>query len=179
MSYYEKIYEYAADNYGLISSAEARALHVPNVELVKLSHRGRLVRIGHGVYRISHYIPTTLDRYAEAVALAGENTFIYGESVLAMHGLAFVNPTAILVATIKRIRKTLPVYIKLIHTKDEYKSFNYEGIPTQNLVDAILACKATVMTARLLSAIDEAYNNGLITQEEATLAREKLHNILG
>jgi predicted transcriptional regulator of viral defense system len=176
MSYYERIYEYAADNYGLISSAEAKVLDVPNVELVKLSHRGRLVRIGHGVYRISHYIPTPLDRYAEAVALTGENTFIYGESVLAMHGLAFVNPTAILVATTKRTRKSLPVYIKIVNIQEEYQIINYEGIPTQNVADAILVCKATVMTDRLLGAIDEAYNNGLITQEEATIAREKLLN---
>ena len=44
MSYYDGIYEYAADNYGLITSAEAKAIGVPNVELVKLAHRGRLTR---------------------------------------------------------------------------------------------------------------------------------------
>ena len=108
MSYYETIYEYAADNYGLITSGKARDLGVSNMKLVKLSHRGRLIRIGHGVYRIVHYIPTLLDKYAEAVAIVGEDAHIFGESVLAIHGLEFVNPAAIFVATKKEQGKICP-----------------------------------------------------------------------
>ena len=39
---YDIIYEYAADSYGLITSSEAKMLGIPNVELVKLAHRGKL-----------------------------------------------------------------------------------------------------------------------------------------
>ena len=78
MSYYDIIYEHAADNYGLITSAQAKELKIPSIELVKLSHRGRLQRLWQGVYRISHYIPVPLDKYAEAVAIVGEGAFIYG-----------------------------------------------------------------------------------------------------
>ena len=170
------IYEYAADNYGLITSAKARDLDVPNVELVKLSHRGRLIRIGHGVYRIVHYVPTPLDKYAEAVAIIGENAYIFGESVLAMHGLAFVNSAAIFVATTKRVRKDLPVYIKTVNVKEKDNITQYEGIPSQHITSAILTCRESIMTDRLENAVDEAGKQGLITQEELEYVREALRN---
>ena len=69
MKNYDAIYENAADNYGLITSSEAKTLGISNVELVKLAHRGRLHRVGHGVYRIMHYIPTAYDKYADAITL--------------------------------------------------------------------------------------------------------------
>jgi len=176
MSYYDDIYEYAADNYGLITSVDARAIGISNVELVKLAHRGRLMRLGYGVYRIYHYVPTLFDKYAEAVALVGNDAYIYGESVLAMHGLALVNPSEIHVAVSGKIRKKLPDFIKIIVRKNAMDSINYEGIPCQTVFSAILDCKATVMTERLLNAIDEAQKKGLISSMEVGLARKELRN---
>ena len=176
MSYYETIYEYAADNYGLITSAKAKDLDVPNVELVKLSHRGRLIRIGHGVYRIVHYIPTPLDKYAEAVAIVGEDAHIFGESVLAMHELAFVNPAAIYIATTKRIRKNLPGYIKTVTVKEKCPIIYYEGIPSKHIISAILACRESIMIDRLENAVGEAGKQGLITQEEVNYVSEAIRN---
>ena len=176
MSYYETIYEYAADNYGLITSAKAKGFDVPNVELVKLSHRGRLIRVCHGVYRIVHYVPTPLDKYAEAVAIIGENAYIFGESVLAMHELAFVNPAVIFVATTKRTRKNLPRHIKAIYVKGKDHVTYYEGIPSQCIISAILACRGSIMTDRLENAVDEAGKQGLITLEEREYVKEALRN---
>ena len=176
MSYYETIYEHAADNYGLITSANAKAFDVPVVELVKLSHRGRLVKIGHGVYRIAHYIPTPLDRYADAVAIVGGDAYIYGESVLAMHELALVNPAVIWVATMKRTRKALPGYIKTISVRAKDRTTYHEGIPSQDIVSAILVCRDSVMTDRLNDAIHEATKQGLITQEEAAYVSKELRH---
>ena len=176
MSYYDIIYEYAADNYGLITSTKAKGLDIPNVELVKLSHRGRLVRIGHGVYRITHYIPTALDRYAEAIAIVGADSYIYGESVLAMYGLASVNPTVILVATTKKIRKSLPRHIQMVYMKYKDHVVNYEGILSQSIIFAILVCRDVIMSDRLENAIVEAEKQGLITPEEVKYAREELYN---
>jgi len=67
MSYHETIYKYAADNNGLITSAKTKRFNIPNVELVKLSQRDRLISIGHGVYCIVHYIPTPLDKQIDPV----------------------------------------------------------------------------------------------------------------
>jgi predicted transcriptional regulator of viral defense system len=177
MSYYDDIYEYAADNYGLITSAEAKIANIPCGELVKLAHRGRLVRLGHGVYRVEHYIPTVLDKYAEAVAIVGGDAYIFGESVLAMHGFALVNPTAIYVATTKPIRKKLPKYIAGIIRKNGDQRTHYEGIPSQSVFDALLICRDSVMSDRLLDAVNESRRQGLITESEAKIVRKEIHGI--
>jgi len=174
MKNYDVIYEYAADNYGLITSSQAKTLGIPNVELVKLAHRGRLKRLGHGVYRIMHYIPAAHDKYAEAVTLVGDDATIYGESVLAMHGLALVNPSVITVATSKRIRKKLPAFIKIICPEENLDKVEYEGIPSQSVYDALVSCKRVVMTDRLTEAVYEAERQGLITSTEARTAMKEL-----
>jgi len=174
MKNYDIIYEYAADNYGLITSSDAKSFGIPNVELVKLAHRGRLQRLGHGVYRIMHYIPTQFDKFAEAVALVGNEVIIYGESVLAMHSLALVNPTVIYVAAKNRIRKTLPSYIEIIYPGAAVSETEYEGIPSQSVFEAILVCRSTVMKDRLLDAVREAERQGLISEAEAKTARTEI-----
>ena len=174
MSYYDDIYEYAADNYGLITSAIANELGIPRLELVKLERRGRLQRIGQGVYRVKHYIPTGLDKYAEAVAIVGKGAYIYGESVLAMCGLALVNPAIITVATTARVRKKLATGIKIVARKDGDQIKHFEGIPAQSMFEAVLACKGIVMSERLEEAVNEAYRLGYIDKEEAIFARKEL-----
>jgi predicted transcriptional regulator of viral defense system len=174
MSYYETIYEYAVDNYGLITSAQAKELEIPNVELVKLSHRNRLVKVWQGVYRIIYYTPTPLDRYAEAVTIVGDEAYIYSESVLAMHGLAFINPTVLFVATPKRIRKSLPKYIKTIKVKNLNQTTYYEGILSQNVTSAIITCSKHIMTNRIENAINEAVKQGLITHNDVIYLKKEL-----
>ena len=101
MTAYEKIYEQAADNYGYITTREASELGVPKSEMSALAKRNRLVHKGYGVYRLAtHYQPTEFDGYAEAVLLGGDGAIVWGESVLAMHDLALVNPPAIEVAMV-------------------------------------------------------------------------------
>lgn len=174
MKNYDMIYENAADNYGVITSRVAKSIGIPNVELVKLAHRGRIQRIGHGVYRILHYIPTPYDKYAEAVALVGSGAVIYGESVLAMHGLALINPAVIYIATKNRIRKKLPAFIKIIYPDVPLYEMEYEGIPSQSVFEAILVCRNVIMTERLIEAVHEAERQELISVKEAKIARIEL-----
>jgi predicted transcriptional regulator of viral defense system len=176
MSYYDDIYEYASDNYGLITSAVAKGLGIPNVELVKLSQRGRLTRLGHGVYRITHYIPTPLDQYADAVVQVGHGAYIFGESVLAMHGLALVNPNVIYTATATVPRKKLPLHIINVLRRDGDDVVKYEGIPTQSVANAILICRTSVMAERLNDAIIDAKRQGLISENEANKIKKEMRN---
>ena len=174
MSSYDVIYEYAADNYGLITSSVAKTLGIPNVELVKLAHRGKLRRLGHGVYQIFHYTPTAYDKYALAVILVGTGAMIYGESVLAMHGLALLSPASIYVAAQNKVRKKLPSYLKIVYPEKFYDKVEYEGIPSQSVYEAFEVCRNTIMTERLVDSLEEAKRMGLITSAEATTMRAKL-----
>ncbi len=173
MTNYEKIYEIAADNYGLIRSAQAKAAGISDKEMCAIAKRGRMDRIGYGVYRIRDYIPVQNDPFAEAVALVGEGAFLYGESVLGMLELMPFNPNYIYVATSKRVRKRLPRNIRLVKAPASTKASVYEGISSQSVFDAILSCTKEVEASRLAAAAREARRQGYITaQEQGKLAKE-------
>jgi len=172
MTYFEDIYEFAADNYGLITSTEAKALGVSDKEMSALAKRGRLIRRGYGVYKLAQYIPTSNDAYAEAVALIGPDAYLYGESVIAMLGLAPTNPARLYVATPVRIRRRLPEHIVVVKAHDT--AIHYEGIPSQSVPDAINACRKIMMPERLEEAINEARRQGYIADAQKTELHKSL-----
>lgn len=173
MSHFDDIYEIAADNYGLVTAAQAREIGVTKTELSRWVANGRLDRRGRGVYKLVKYIPTELDAYAEAVALVGDGSFLIGDAVLAMHGLALVNPKRLRVGTPERIRKSLPEWVAPVTVKGKATT-RYEGIPSQTVAEAILDCRGSVMPERLKSAADDARERGLMTGSEYELVREGL-----
>lgn len=173
MAFYDEIYEIAADNYGIITSIQAKQLGVSDKEMSRLARGEKLRRIGYGVYKIKHHTPTSLDPYAEAVALVGEDAYLWGESVIAMHELAPTNPAYICIGTPSRVRKTLSSGIRIVHQTGQQKVTHYEGIPSQSIPDAIISSKGRIMTERLEAATLEARRKGLISEKEkVTLLKE-------
>ena len=167
------IYEIAADNFGLITSSQARAAGVANNELVQYARRGRIERVGQGVYRLTRRIPEPNDPYALAVALVGPDAFLYGEAVLGMLELCPTNPAYLHVATPHRVRKSLPGYIRLVYTPGETAGAVYDGVPSQSVADAIRAARASVMRGRLEEAVERARQEGYLLADDAReIARE-------
>ena len=175
MTYYDDIYEHAVDEYYLVTSAEARELGVPAIELVKLADRGRLERIGQGLYRLARNVPSKYDPYATAVKRIGGKARLYGESVIAMLELAPTNPARMFVATPERVRKALPEGLVLAKVPEGQPIARYEGIPCQPVAHAIRACGATMMPERLAQAADNACAQGYMTaSERKQLAEEEI-----
>lgn len=174
MTYYDEIFEEAADNYGLITTAKARQMGIGKQELSKLSARGKLTHVGRGVYRIKHYVPTPLDVYADAVALVGDGSFIADESVLALHGLASVNPESVLVGTPKRVRRQLPGYVEAVQIHENDRVTAYCGVPSMPVADAIRRCEGRVMPERLLEALRDGFDQGLISRKEYRALEKEL-----
>lgn len=173
MKHFDEIYEVAADNYGIVTAAQARGLGISKSELSRWVDAGRLERRGRGVYKLIMHTPTELDPYAEAVALVGDDSFLLGETVLAMHGLALVNPRKLSIGTPKRTRKTLPSWIEAV-TVNGKDITRYEGIPSQTVTEAILDCRGRVLAERLRDAADTARQSGLITKSEYQRLKEGL-----
>ena len=167
MKLYDSINEMALYNYGLITSAQASKLGVRLKDLLEWVKIGRLEKCWRGVYRLVHYLPTEYDRYAEALATVGKDAMIWGESVLAMHNLALVNPDKIEVATAHRVRKKLPVWIKLIMLQEDTLSDDFNGIRCQPLSAAFRHCHKIIMPQRFAEAIREAEQKGLLGYSEA------------
>ncbi len=173
MNNFEKVYEVAADRHGLITVEDAAELGIHRKQLLSWEAIGRLERCGRGVYRLNHHVPTPYDHFAEAVALVGRGSVIYGDGVLAMHNLALVNPPQIQVAVAKRIRRSLPKWIRLVKKTDNVREESFEGIACQPVADAIRTCRGTVMKERLLDAIDQASQQGLIERQEYNELKEE------
>jgi len=60
------------DDFGLVTSAEAKEFGIPNTELVQQERRGKLVRVARGVYRMPVWPHQEAAPYAIAVKAAGE-----------------------------------------------------------------------------------------------------------
>lgn len=108
MTAYEKIWDVAEDNHGVITSAQASKLGVGPKSMVSMAMNGRLERIGHGVYRLEKHVPGPFDEYAAAVALAGESAFVRGASALMMRGLIPFDPAKMYLGVTGRFRRNLP-----------------------------------------------------------------------
>ncbi len=166
MAHFDDIYDIAIDNYGLVTAAQAREENVTSVELRRWCLNGRLERRGQGVYKLAHWVPTPYDSFAEALALVGDGSYLRGESVLAMHDLALVDPRAIQVATPKRVRRSLPSWVATVPANETDKTTFYEGIRSQRVADAIRECRKSVMPERLAEAAKQARCEGLVTAKE-------------
>ena len=174
MTYREQVREIALDQYGLVSTADAAAADIPAVELRKLASRGALDRVGRGVYRDPSVPGTMRDQYAQAVLLVGSDAYLTGESVLALHDLALVNPTHVLVGTPHRVRTQLPPVVRAVRRElPPERVTAYEGIPSTTVFQAIDDCMATVVSERLRDAIAEAGHRGLITSRERAVLRAR------
>ena len=174
MTKFDNIYEIASENFGLITSAEAREAGVSNNELVQYARRGRIERVGQGVYRLVQRVPEPNDAYALAVALVGPGAYLYGETVLGMLGLCPTNPAYLHVATPNRVRRDLPDYIRVVHASGVGAGAVYDGVPCQRVADAIRAARAHMLPDRLAGAAERGREEGYITRAEGEALASEL-----
>lgn len=175
MSYYDDIYEIAADNHCLVTTEDAADAGVPPVELAKLAHRGKLENLGRGLYRLARWVPDDAYPYAEAVARLGRGAYLCGESVIAMLGLAPTNPAHMYVAVPKRTRRRLPEGICVVRAQAGDSVVSYDGVPSQHVRDAIPAAARSMPADRLRDAAVRAKGEGYLLSEEF----EKLEDEMG
>lgn len=166
LKYRDVVREIAVDNYGYVTTRAAARAGVPPVELPKLASRGGMVNIAYGLYRVSDVPVTEFDQFAEALMRSGEGAYLHGESVLALLGLADVNPRWIDVAVPRRTRSRLPGFIRRISTSRAIHTTVYQGLACQPVADALLECRGMIEDARLREAADEARAQGLLTTTE-------------
>ena len=174
MSYYDQIYELAVDNYYLISTQDAADAGIPPVELPKLAQRGKLENISRGLYRLTRRVPHQNDAYATAVARVGRGAYLFGESVIAMLGLAPTNPAYICVATPNRTRRRLPPSIRLKRREGDEISTVYDGIPSQSVANAIRSARETMMDERLREAAERAREEGYLSKVEYASLKDEM-----
>lgn len=170
MTAYEQIWPVAEDHYGIITSAEAKAMGVSNQSMVAMVKSGRLERIGHGVYQVRHHVPGANDVYAASIAIAGPGAYLRSASVLYMLGLTPANPSVMYVGTPRRIRRDLPrgFRLKREEPREVVEFDGFEGIRCQGLVEALRTARdeGAVEGDRIAEAAAKAKEKGLLSHEE-------------
>lgn len=173
MRHFDAICEFALDHHGLVTVADAGRLGVHRKELLRWVESGRLERRWRGVYRLVHFVPSTLALYAEAVAAVGADAMVFGESVLAMHDLALVNPPCVHIARSVRHRRKIPGWIHVVPRPAGTVEEPFDGIPCQNLPGAFRACKGIVMPDRLAQGVLDAERKGLLGLADADALKKE------
>lgn len=167
--YRSALYTLAAEHHGFVTTEMARAIGVPSVEVRKLAARGGMSNVARGLYRVEGIDGGDRAPYAEAVLRVGDDAHLVGDSVLAFHDLALVNPRRIKVGTPRRVRKDLPSHIQLVHTQtDRADLTEYDGIPSLTVAAAIRDSIGAVMPDRLSEAVERAADEGLVRRRDAT-----------
>lgn len=166
IKYRDIVREIAFDHYGYVATRDAVEAGVPAVELPKLAARGGLENVAYGLYRVPDVLRTPYDQFAEALLRVGEGAYLHGESVLALFGLADVNPRQIKVAVQRRARPKLPAFVELTQVRSGVRTTSYEGLESQSVADALLECRTRIETERLMDATKQARANGLLTTSE-------------
>lgn len=174
--YRDIVRDIALDNYGYVTTADSVEAGVPAVELPKLAARGGLESIAYGLYRVSDIPPTPYDQFAEALLRVGADAYLHGESVLALFGLADVNPRRVTVAVPRRARPKLPPFVELTQVREGARTTFYEGLASQPVAEAILECRGRIESDRLLEAATQARKVGLLTTSEWQLVRKGLRS---
>ena len=168
VKYRQRIWEYALEHHGLITTGQARDLGVPGVELPKLARRGGLTHLAYGLYRVDDAPVDAGSQYAEAVLRVGEDAFLTHDATLALHDLGLVNPRTIKVAAFRRARPDLPSWIEFFQRSDldETDIAVYDGIRSTTIAQALVDCMPIVKSERLREAAQEARSRGLLRRSE-------------
>lgn len=176
MKHFDDFYNLAEGNYGLVTYTQAKAEGIAVSELQRWLAKGWIERPARGVYRVTRFPSSECDPYAIAVESVGRDAYLYGESVLALLHLAPTNPTWIYVGTPRRVRRKLGEGIVAVHGGAGVKTTNYLGIRAQFLVDALLACGATVRADRRIRAAEEGLRQGYLGKEEFARVVQEIHH---
>jgi predicted transcriptional regulator of viral defense system len=178
-SEYEKVLELATDQYGCVTTSQAREGGVSADTLRKIAKRGTLERVSWGVYRVPTFPPSPYAEYMEASLWpAGVHGVVSHESALTLRELSDVSPSAVHITVPDnfRIRRDVPAHLAIHHarlTDDEVTVF--EGIPCTIVARTIEDChRVHVGPALVRQAIEDAEREGFLNPAEAAELRERV-----
>ena len=176
MSGFEKLYAIAEGNFGLFTASQAVEQGFDSREIDRWMKGGRLEKVSRGVYRVSNYPASELDKYAAAVESVGAEAYLWGSSVLEMLGLLPANPECFFVASPKRVRKQMSASINVIKGAADYRAANYEGVRAQNLIDAVKCARGYVSPDRRIDAARAGYKAGYLIKRELEQILKEIKN---
>ena len=169
--------EIAMDQHGFVTTTQALDEGVTNDQLSKMVSRGRLDRVGYGVYRVPQVVGSRWDNWALAVLWTGvPEACLSHETALAAWDISDINPD--------RIHLTLPKGTRLRRAGGERYVLHYanldprqrtwfEQIPITDVPTTIADCiDWGVPTYLIRQALERTAGTSLLLdRERESLAR--------
>jgi len=169
----------AADQHGLVATADAREAGIDPHRLVDMERRGTIERVGRGLYRFP-LLDTApeLGQLAQATLWPDRRGVLSHDTALDLHELCDVNSAQIhiTIPTSYRLQKEVPG-LYAIHRQDlrEGERTLYEGIPVVTPQRAILdGIESGLRGDMLRQAIDTAKKRGQLRGPALTQIRRRL-----
>jgi predicted transcriptional regulator of viral defense system len=170
----ERLWDVAVDQYGYVTTGDARRLGINRVELAKLAARGALENVSHGVYRFPAWPVSGNDHLMEAVLWTRDPTAVLShDTALDVLELCDVNPDRVHVNVSGRkypIRRVDPPPALKVHYDDlsEGQRGWWEQIPTVTPATAIEQGVRTGVRPDLITqAITQARGRGMVNMATA------------
>ena len=164
---YDLLYAIAEGQSGYFTAGQALKAGYSRERLSDLTARGRFQRVGHGVYRLTHFPGSPYEDLFIAWLRVGPNAVISHDSALGVYDLSDVMPAEIHVImprTGSRRREGLRLHTNKLHD-DEIT--HRQGLPVTNVVRTITDVINFGISHELVEqAILEALQRGLTTREE-------------
>jgi len=163
---FDIVLELAMDQYGYITTDDARARGIDPHNLRNLAHRGDAERIAHGLYRLNAVPHTGHEQLMEATLWPRGHGVISHDTALDLWDLCDVNPAKVHVTVPHptRIRRHIPPAF-VVHRRhlDSTDITRLEGIPVVTVRRAILDGIERHLGGHLIDqAIDTARSTGAL-----------------
>lgn len=168
---HDLLFDLAVDQYGFITSKDARGLGVDQRRLVDMQRRGTLERVARGVYRFPSIPYTGREQLMEAALWPRRARGVLShDTALDLHGLCDVNPSQVHITVPRayRINRAVPSTYA-IHPRDlkDGDRATVEGLPTVTPRRAILDGIETHIDPKLVEqAIDTARRRGQVRGQD-------------
>jgi predicted transcriptional regulator of viral defense system len=178
---YEALYEIAEEQYGYLTTAQARERGVSKQAVHQMVRRGDLERVSWGLYRLVHFPRSSHDHHVEAMLWPlSVRGVVSHESALALYGLSHVNPAEIHITVPRSFRLQREVAKALVIHRvalAEAEIGYHEGIPVTTPERAIRDCHATHLGPALVrQAIEGGRRTGLLRRSQV---QALMHELLG
>jgi predicted transcriptional regulator of viral defense system len=168
---WDQLYETAASQDGLFTTAQAAAAGYSPELLIHHCHAGRLRRVRRGIYRLTHY-PAGEHEDLVTVWLWSERLGVFShQTALFLHELSDVLPARVhitLPASSCRRRLRVPTGVVLHHSDVDDPDRDWVGaVPVTAPLRTLADCAAARLSPDLLEqAVRNAMSRGLVTTGE-------------
>jgi predicted transcriptional regulator of viral defense system len=175
---FDEVLEFASEHQGIVTTKNAADLGVDPANLRVMASRGRLERVGRGVYRVPTLPIGELSPYAEAAAWAAGRAVVSHESALLMRELGDFGGSRIdlTVPSNYRLLRDVPRRLRVwVEDLAESSLEVLEGVPTVTVETALRqVAESGSDPFQVRTAIRQALRAGFIDPREGRRLRYRL-----